>query len=304
MDLHQLRCFVAAAEELHFGKAARRLEMMPSALGRHIHLLEVDLGTRLMTRTTRNVALTEDGITLLAEASTLLAQADSLATRLRARGRNRAATLRLGAIDSAAAGLVPLLLHKFREQRPEVVVQLLEDKTIRLLPRLLSGRLDIAFVRPPENADKTLEFLFLFHETAVVAVPARHPLATCAQVSIEDLADQPLIVPERRSRPHSHDLTIKLFAEAGLQARIAQLADEKQTIVNLVAAELGVAIVPRWISRMAAEGVRYIPLKAETKGAMHKLPLAAAWVRGFSDPVRDDMLATLQAGLAGFAAQA
>ena len=79
-------------------------------------------------------------------------------------------------------------------------------------------------------------------------------------MSIKDLADEPLIVPDRRSRPHSHDLTIELFAEAGLQPRIAQIADEKQTIVNLVAAELGVAIVPRWTSRMATPGVRYIPL--------------------------------------------
>jgi DNA-binding transcriptional LysR family regulator len=277
---------------------------MPSALGRHIRLLEEDLGTRLMTRTTRNVALTEDGAILLDEARVLLARANGLATRFRARGRNQAVTLRVGAIDSAAAGLVPLLLHDFRERRPDIAVQLLEDKTIRLLPRLLSGRLDLAFVRPPENPDKRLEFFFLFHETAVVAVPAQHPLAMRERVSIEDLADQPLIVPDRRSRPHSHDLTIKLFSEAGLQARIAQLAEEKQTIVNLVAAELGVAIVPRWTSRMAATGVRYIPLNVAGTGTMNKLPLSAAWVRGSRDAVRDEMLDTLQQGLAAYADQA
>ena len=78
MDLHHLRCFVAAAEELHFGRAAQRLDMLPSALGRFIRLLEDDLGTRLMTRTTRSVALTDDGAVLLKEARTLLAQADAL----------------------------------------------------------------------------------------------------------------------------------------------------------------------------------------------------------------------------------
>src|SRR5260221_625863 len=201
MDLHQLRCFVAAAEDLHFGRAAQRLGMLPSALGRHIRLLEADLGTRLMTRTTRNVALTEDGAILLDEARTLLAQADGLAARLRARGRSQAATLRVGAIDSAAAGLVPLLLHDFRKRRPDVAVQLLEDKTIRLLPRLLSGRLDLAFVRPPEHPDSRLELFFLFHETAVVAVPAQHPLAGRERGSIGDLAPQPLIVPQPRARP-------------------------------------------------------------------------------------------------------
>ena len=245
MDLHQLRCFVAAAEELHFGKAAQRLEMLPSALGRFIKLLEEDIGTRLMTRTTRSVTLTDDGADLLKEARTLLAQADSLAVKFRTRGRKQAPILRVGAIDSAAAGLLPMLLHDFRERRPDVTVKLVEDKTIRLQPRLLSGRLDLAFVRPPENPDKRLEFLFLLHETAVVAVSDHHPLASRKSVTIADLAEEPLIVPERRSRPHSHDLTMKLFAAAGLQARIVQLANEKQTIVNLVAAELGVAIVPR-----------------------------------------------------------
>jgi DNA-binding transcriptional LysR family regulator len=252
MDLHQLRCFVAAAEELHFGRAAQQLDMMPSALGRHVRMLEDDLGTRLLTRTTRSVALTDDGAVLLKQAHDLLAQADRLAASFRARGRAHAATIRVGAIDSAAAGLVPALLHDIREQHPDVSVKLVEDKTIRLLPRLLSGRLDLAFVRPPDNADKRLEFLFLFHETAVVAVSERHVFADRPSLTIADLAGEPLIVPERRSRPHSHDLTMKLFAEAGLQAHVVQIADEKQTIVNLVAAEIGVAIIPRWTSRMAA----------------------------------------------------
>jgi DNA-binding transcriptional LysR family regulator len=113
-------------------------------------------------------------------------------------------------------------------------------------------------------------------------------------VTIADLAHEPLIVPERRSRPHSHDLTMKLFAEAGLHAEVVQIADEKQTIVNLVAAEIGVAIVPRWTLRMAARGVRYVPLVAS---AMNKLPLAAAWTRGTRDPVRDRLIAMLQANL-------
>src|SRR5262245_41412605 len=177
MDLDQLRCFIAVAEELHFGRAARRLDMLPSALGRHIRLLEEDLATRLLARTTRSVALTEDGAALLEEARGLLIRADALVQRFRERGRRRATTLKLGAIDTAAAGLVPLLLHDVREQRPDIKVQLLEDKTILLIPRLLSGRLDLAFVRPPDRLDKRIEFLMLFHESAVVAVPTRHKLA-------------------------------------------------------------------------------------------------------------------------------
>ena len=156
-------------------------------------------------------------------------------------------------------------------------------------------------MRPPEKPDKRLEFLFLLHETAVVAVSDRHSLASRKRVTVADLAEQPLIVPERRSRPHSHDLTMKLFAEASLHARVVQLANEKQTIVNLVAAGLGVAIVPRWTSRMAARGVRYIPLAASD---MNRLPLAAAWTRGTRDLVRDEMLEMLSASLARYAREA
>ena len=106
---------------------------------------------------------------------------------------------------------------------------------------------------------------------------------------------------ERRSRPYSHDLTIKLFAEAGLQPNIAQYAEEKQTIVNLVAADLGVAIVPRWTSRISSRGVCYVPLEASGE---YRLPLAAAWTRGTRDATRDEMLKMLQARLAGYALDA
>ena len=304
MDLHQLRCFVAVADELHFGNAARALAMLPSALGRQVRLLEDDLGTRLLDRTTRHVALTASGAALLADARALLAQADRLALRMRARGRANTTAIRVGAIDSAAAGLVPLLLHDFRARRPDVVVHLLEDKTIRLLPRLASGHLDLAFVRPPATRDPRFELLFLFNETAVVALHARHPLARRNRVALEDLANEPLIVPERRSRPHSHDLTMKLFAEAGLVPRLAQIAEEKHTIVNLVAARLGAAIVPRWTSRMMTKGVRYVALETRAPRGVNRLPLAAAWIKDVRDPVRDDMLATLRDHLAHYAKHA
>src|SRR3954467_15876910 len=101
MDLHQLRCFVAAAEELHFGKAAQRLDMLPSALGRYIRLLEEDLGPRQIRRTTRSVALTDDGALLFKKAGVLLAQADGIATEFRTRGRKHTTPMRIGPIDGA-----------------------------------------------------------------------------------------------------------------------------------------------------------------------------------------------------------
>jgi DNA-binding transcriptional LysR family regulator len=304
MNLHQLRCFVLAAEELHFGRAAQKLNMLPSAFGRYIRLLEENLGTQLFVRTTRNIALTEEGEQLLGDARKLLDLADATQARFREDVRVKATKLRVGAIDSAAAGLLPLLLNDFRKERPDVKVQLLEDKTIRLLPRVLSGRLDIAFVRPPRSRDPTLVYRQLIYETPVLAIASAHPLARRRRVSIKDIADQPLIVPDRRSRPHSHDLTMKLFEEAGYEARIAQVADEKQTIVNLVSTGLGIAIVPRWTSRLTVRGVAYLPLAIENKSKMGRLPLAAVWMRNSRDALRDSLLDTLMKNIERYAAQA
>jgi DNA-binding transcriptional LysR family regulator len=304
MELHQLRCFVAVAEELHFGRAARRLEMLPSALGRQIRILEESLGTQLLLRTTRNVTLSQDGAAFFDGARALLASADELDRQFRDRGRRKSRTLRVGAIDTAAAGLMPDVLRDFRKYCSDATVELVEDKTVRLLPRLMSGRLDLVLIRPPENLDKRIEVMMLFHETPVVAVPARHKLARRSRLSIGTLAGQPLIVPGRRSRPHSHDLTIKLFAQAGLRPTISQVAEEKQTIVNLVAAKLGLAIVPRWTSRLAVPGVRFVPLIVKQAEDLKILPLAAAWLRGARDPLRDEMLAVLRLRLASYAARA
>lgn len=301
MELHHLRCFVAAAEELHFGRAAQRLDMLPAALGRHVRLLEEGLGVQLFLRTTRSVSLTEDGAVLLREAKGLLEKADAIASRFRERSRARTTLLRIGAIDTASAGLIPALLHDFRSSHPTVSVELIEDKTVRLLPRLLSGRIDLAFVRPPEHFSRQIEMSLLFHETPVVAVQSHHPLAQRRSISISALAEEHLIVPDRRSRPHSHDLTIKLFEQAKMRPIIAQIAEEKQTIVSLVATGLGIALVPRWTARMAVPGVRYIRLSLRHAHEKNILPLAAAWVRHARDPIRDQMLEMLSARLGAYA---
>ena len=256
-------------------------------------MLEDSLGSRLLTRTTRTVALTQAGSDLLEAARDVVDRADRLEADFRESQRDNASVLRIGAIDSAAVGLVPQLIPLFREAHPEIDIQLLEQKTIRLLPRLLTGRLDVAIVRPPEVLDPRLVLRSLFFETAVVAVPDTHPLAKKDRICVEDMADEPLIVPDKGSRPHSHDLTMKLFLEAGLPARVAQIAEEKQTIVNLVSTGVGIAIVPRWISRLAVGGVTFVPLDLPTGPAKNKLALSVAWVRDTRDSSRDALLQTL-----------
>ncbi len=297
MDVTQIKCFLAVAETLHFGRAAQSLDMLPASLGRQIRSLEDKLETRLFLRTTRTVSLTEAGSTILEDAKALVAQAERLEARILEVRKSETPVLRVGAIDSAAAGLMPQLLMMIRKEQPDLEVQLVEQKTIHLLPKLLSGSIDLAFCRPPDVRDKRLIFRTLFFETAVVALPETHRLAGKRAISISDLADEPLIVPDRRSRPHSHDLTIKLFVDVGLTARIAQVAEEKQTIVNLVAAGTGLAIVPRWTSRFQAPGVAFVPLSMPRGTTRSKLILAAAWTRGTRDERRDAFLTVLEKNL-------
>ena len=298
MDVTQLKCFLAAAETLHFGRAAQSLDMLPASLGRKIKQLEDRLGVRLFLRTTRAISLTEAGDQILEDARALVAQADEFEHKARSVRSAKAHVLRVGAIDSAAAGLIPQILQPMHEAYPDLEIQIVEQKTIRLLPKLLSGSLDIAFCRPPDVRNPRLVFRTLFYESAVVALPESHPLAVRNQIEITDLADEPLIVPDRRSRPHSHDLTMTLFLAAGLTARVAQIADEKQTIVNLVATGTGLAIVPRWTARLRVKGVRFVPLLMADNSSHGKLLLAASWARGTSDPMREAFVSVLEGQIA------
>lgn len=303
MELNQLRCFLAVADTLHFGHAAQRLDMLPSALGRYIKLLEQELGLRLLSRSTRNVALTPEGALFLEEARQIVEQADQTLLRFQKMARQHSGQLRIGAIDSAAISLVPHLLPYFRAQRPGVAVQLIEDKTARLIPKLKSGRLDLIFIRPGVQHDDALEYCFLLYEEIVLAVPQTHTLAQQSEIHIQDLIAVPLIVPERRVRPHSHDLTMKVFEHSGYRPTLIKMADDKQTIINMVAAGLGAAIMPRWVSRIAVPNVKFIALGPEYAEIKKSLPIAAAWVKGVRDEVRDSMMRIVEMELADIAAR-
>ncbi|MFV0244426.1 MAG: LysR family transcriptional regulator [Qingshengfaniella sp.] len=304
MDIIQLKAFLAVADTLHFGQAAQSLHMLPSSLGRHIRMLEEQLDRRLFERTTRNVALTEAGGEILEEARALVAHFDQFEERLRGLRRAESQVLRIGAIDSAATGLIPQLLHLLRVEAPEFDVELVENKTFNLLPKLLSGGLDLAFCRLPEVRDPHLHIRTLFYETMVVALPCAHPLAGCDRLVVQDLADQPMIVPDRRSRRYSHDLTIKLFSDAGLHPHVAQYAAEKHTIIGLVSTGTGLAILPRWMTRIAVPGVRFIPLEPTKNAEWPQSVIAVAWPRATRDPRRDKVMAVLQRHLDAIAATA
>lgn len=288
MDLFQLRCAIAVADEMHFGRAAASLEMLPAALGRTVRQLEDGLGVRLFERTTRSVTVTAEGERIIGEARALIAQADDAERRWRKLGRKSGQWLRLGAIDTAASGLVPRLLPDIRMALPSLRVQLVEDRSIKLIPRLLSGNLDLALVRPGLRPfHRRLRGHLLLQETPVVVLPASHPLAELERIPLPALIDLPLVVPDRRSRPHSHDLVFAIFERAGIAPTIIQNADEKQTMLNMVAVGIGAAIVPRWWSGFTPSGVVIRDLAIDLDSPRLHLPLHVVWPRDVRDSTRD-----------------
>lgn len=291
MDINQLRCFVAVGKELHFGRAAQKMEMMPASLSRFIRLLEEDLGVRLLNRSTRNVSLTAEGALFFDDASKLIDQFDALAKRFKVGLKDERRTLRIGAIDSAARGLVPALLNLFVPLHPHSDIHIIEDKTINLIPKLKSGWLDMIFIREPQSIDASLAVRFITRESCVLAVPIQHALADRERVAVADFQHEAMIIPDRRTRPHSHDLTMSLFKLAGFTPHIAQFAEEKQTILSLVAAGLGLAVVPASYRTMNSDSVSYIALDLpeEIKG----LPLSIAWQKGNEDRFLREMLRLL-----------
>ncbi|MBO1076877.1 LysR family transcriptional regulator [Roseomonas marmotae] len=294
MELKQLRCFLAVADELHFGRAAVRLNMLPTALGRQVRLLEEELGTALLRRTTRQVTLTVAGAALAAEARAILEHAAAASRMVRGLAQMPDETLRIGAIDSAAAGLLPELLARFRALHPRIEIRLVEAKSVEILPQLRGGRLDLGFIRPPAAPEPGLAFRLLLQEHPVAVLPRRHPLAGRRRLHLAELAGLPLILPPRHARPHSHDGVMRLFASLGLSPRVVQEAEEKQTIVNLVAAGIGIAMLPEWAARMRVPGVVFRPLELPEGTTLPEWGLGMAWYGHAACAARDLFLAMLE----------
>ncbi len=294
MDLKQLRCFVAVAEDLHFGRAAERLHMASTALSRQIRMLEDDLDVRLFSRTTRTVVLTRAGSVFLDEAREILARTKSAAHAVQEAARSEGDVLRIGALDTAAAGFLPEILVGFRARHPEVRIQLNEATTSRQLQGLVTGRLDIGFLRPPVN-EPDLQWEFLLQEKLLVAIPIGHPLAQVPLVELKSLLKEPLILPAKKARPCTYNLVMRYFDGVGVQPNVVQEASEKQTIVSMVAAGMGIALVPEWVAKLRVSGVVYQPLEyVLADPPPPEALLGICWRKHQKLPVRDHFLRYLR----------
>lgn len=294
LELRQLRYFVTVAEELHFGKAALRLHMTQPPLSQTIQALEQLLGAALFERSRRGVALTPAGIALLPEARRLLAQAQELPQLVQRAAAGEVGRLTLAFVSSADYSVLPPFLRAYRTAYPQVQITLQEATSDLQLDDLLHNRIDAGLLIPPlpDKAKLELDYLPVLNEPLVLAVPAGL-LAKKGKVALAAMPRLPLIVFPRAISPALYDAILSVFRGAGITPEIGQQAIQMQTIVSLVSAGMGMALVPQSVSNLMRPGVEYRAL-ADT-GPLVETGLA--WRRDNTSPVLRGFLELLNKNL-------
>lgn len=281
LEVREARYFVAVAEELHFGRAAERLHMSQPPLSQTIKTLEHRLGTKLLTRTTRAVALTSAGEVLLEQCRRLVNMADEAETATRDAASGQLGRLRIGAVTSAFFEPLPAMLAEFRSQHPRVDVVLRELDTQDAVRALADHGIDVALVRrlatPPGIARRTL-----LVEKFVLAVPATWDHLPGDVVDLADTARVPWIWLPRHISSDYHDQVVACCRQAGFSPVVTNTADSIVSQLAMVACDIGVAIVP---DSAAEHGlnlhgrVRFVPIKKPTT-----IELAALWLEDTANP--------------------
>lgn len=263
MELRHLRYFIAVAEELNFTRAAEKLHMAQPPLSQQIQQLEAELGFQLFRRTKRTVVLTEAGQVFFEESQTILLQVDRAIQLGKQTSRGELGQLTVGFVSSSAHNVVPPILQAFRTRFPAVKLELHELTTNEQLQRLRFGQIDIGFVRPPLDEDG-INSEIVFREPLIVALPETHPWADRAVVELRELSAEPFILFPRSLAPGLYDPIVSLCQQAGFSPIAGQEAIQMQTIISLVAASMGVAIVPASMQNFQRKGVVYKSLPEST----------------------------------------
>ena len=280
MDLRHLRYFVAVAEELHFGRAARRLNMSQPPLSQQIKELEEQLQASLLRRTSRSVELTFAGRVILERARRILDDVEQLKNAARRAESGQIGELAGGFINSAGYSILPPSIRHFRETHPEVVVRLWELTGFEQTEHLRSRRIDVGFVRglPASGGIKSEVIL---REPFILAFPEGHPALAQSEVSLAELKDENFINFPRGNAPAYHEAIIRLCTTAGFVPRIAQEANTIHSAFVFVRAGIGIAILPASALQMRAQGVVFrLPTEAEPKAEM-----VLAWRSDNTSPV-------------------
>jgi DNA-binding transcriptional LysR family regulator len=263
IELRHFRYFVAVAEELHFGNAAKRLHMAQPPLSQAIRKLEARLGHPLFVRHTREVALTAAGRTLLERVRRTLAKVDDDLEAARRIGLGEVGTLTVGFAGSVMLTALPIALREYRRRYPAVNLRLREMVTAAQLESLTEGSLDVGLLRDPGD-QPSLAVEILWREPFLAIVPRKHRLATKKQIFVRDLKHEPFVLFAREWGPEAYDRTIGVCQSAGFTPRVIQEASQWYTVTRLIEAGFGVSIAPSCVASFSFAGVRYLPLRRVT----------------------------------------
>ena len=293
MELRHLRYFVAVAEELHFGRAARRLGVAQPPLSRQIRDLEREIGTPLFDRVPRGVDLTPAGAAFLPEARLTLAQAERAQRSAQRAARGETGRLRVGFVEAAThSGILPDVLSFFRMHLPSVGLSLFELESLRQAEALRDARIDLGILHsPPLDADRWLRVELIYTEPVVLVVPGSHRLARRARFTLASLADESFVLFSRTIAPPMYDDIIARCRAVKFSPRIVQEATGWHTLASLVGAGIGVGFVPRSLTRFQQQGVAYRPVR--DLGV--SMALSAVWKIGEKSAVRERFVTALRA---------
>ena len=263
IELRHLRYFIAVAEELHFGRAAQRLNISQPPLSQQIQILEQQIGARLFARTNRSVQLTSAGEQFLTDARLIMqnvAQAADKAARLH---RGDEGELRIGFTSSAPfITAVSDALYTFRQQYPGVHIQMQEINTRQQLQPLHEGRLDLGVMRNTPLPE-TLDHQLMLREPLCAVLPRDHRLAGRAAISVKELAEEPFVFFDPQVGTALYTEILGLLQRYNISPNIAQEVGEAMTILGLVATGLGVSILPTSFSRIRLEDVSWVALEEQ-----------------------------------------
>ncbi len=272
-ELHQLRCFVAVADHLHFGQAATQLNMTQPPLSRQIQLLEREVGVPLFDRTSRSVRLTAAGRVFLPEAKRILRLADSAMRWTRRVWRGEAGTLRIGFTAASGYGMLPALLRQLRGTMPDVDLVLREMVTRQQIEALDSGVLDLGFMRPSVEL-RRFAVRHYATEAMVVALPAGEAAGTPSALPLSDLQDRPFIMYSPDNALYFHDLVTALLDEHQVRPHVVEQVGQIHSMLALVDAGFGAALVPETAARLHFPAVAF---RALANGASPPVRLHAVW---------------------------
>ena len=261
MDIRQLECFVAVAEELHFRKAGERLALSQSALSERISALEHELGTRLLFRTTRQVSLTQAGSEFFKDAKKILAFIEKSVSNVRQTAESNLQSIRVSGVDEAISMLMPRVLLEFRKSDPDVHVQMLEiSSSEQHTQELITHRADVAFVRTPCK-DESIESELLHSQSVLIAMSSKNPLSTSVCLTASDIVEQPIVGYPKHARPILHKMLWDSFRKIDVQPNIVCEVIDKSTLLQFVKHGLGIAMVPEWVRTIAGSGVTFVPFE-------------------------------------------